>query len=168
MQSCGCENPPQSSGPELGSAKLGWEQSSFLGIQWNQIRCLFPYIFFSLFHSTKIGLKFNLLLLLWLFHQHFTRLFKKPWNLYLTRGNCVIYCLGIFYLMILESKLFIGLYFSTPVMLWLGMFSPGWCLLGNKLEEILKVFTPSSAHNRAGLWSPSSRKRFLSHNTLIW
>lgn len=114
VQSCGCENPHSPVALNLGSAKLGWEQSSFLGIQWNQIRCLFPYIFFSLFHSTKIGLKFNLLLLLWLFHQHFTRLLKKPWNLYLTWGNCVIYCLGTFYLMILENKLFIGLYFSTP------------------------------------------------------
>lgn len=65
--------------------------------------------------------------------------------------------------MILENKLFIGLYFSTPVMLWLGMFSPGWCLLGNKVEKILKALTPSSAHNRVGQWSPSSRKRFSSN-----
>lgn len=146
----------------LGSAKLGWEESSFLWIQWKNRSGISSHIhFFSLFHGTKIGLNFNLLLLLWLFHQHFTRLLKKPWNLYLTWSNCGIYCLGIFYLMILENKLFTGLYFSAPVMLCLGMFSPGWCLLGNKLEKILKTLTPSSAHNRVGQWSPSSRKRFF-------
>lgn len=175
VQSCGCENPWQATGPEPSKAGLGRIIFPENTVK-NQISYLFPYIFFSLFHGTKIGLKCNLLLLLWVFHQHFTRLLKKPWNLYLTWDNCVSYCLGIFYLMILENKLFIGLYFSTPVTLWFGMFSPGWCLLRNKLEKILKTLHHlhttdwGSRAPAAGkdFFFPAGRKRFLSHNTLVW
>lgn len=172
VQSCGCENPQQSSGPEPRISKAGLGRIIFHeNTVKNQTSRLFSYIFFSLFHGTNIGLKFNLLLLLWVSHQHFTRLLKKLWNLYLTQDNCVIYCLGVFYLMILENKLFIGLYFSTPVTLWLWMFSPGWRLLGNKLEKILKTLTPSSAHNSGAVeifFFSAGRKRFLYHNALVW
>lgn len=42
-------------------------------------------------------------------------------------SGCLIECIGVFYRVFLENKLFIGLYFSTLVMLWLGIFS--WCSL---------------------------------------
>lgn len=72
------------------------------------------------------------------------------------------YCLGIFCLVILEDKLFMGLYFSTPVTLWLGMFSPGWCSLGNKLEKILKTLTPSLHTTEWGSGAPGAGKDFFS------
>lgn len=83
QKSCGCENPPQSSGPEPGISKAGLGTIIFPGNTVKIRSGVSSHIYiFSLFHGTKIGLKFNLLLLLW--HQHFTRLLKNPWNLYLT------------------------------------------------------------------------------------
>lgn len=83
VQSCGCENP-QSSGPEPRISKAGLRRIIFPGNTVKIRSDVSSHIYiFSLFHGTKIGLKFNLLLLLWLFHQRFTRLLKKPWNLYL-------------------------------------------------------------------------------------
>lgn len=169
MQSCGYENPQESHGPECGISRAGLGRIIFPGNTGKTRSGISSHIYiFRLFHGTKMGLKFNLLLLLWFFHQHFTRLLKSPWNFYFTWDNCVIYCLRIFYLLILENNLFIGLYFSTPVVLWIGMCSPGWRLLGNKPEKILKTLVPSSALSRVGPWAfPAGRKRLLSHNTLI-